>query len=163
MKDLENLNTRERLLVIAAVGALLCGFLYLGAVRPIMVKYERYRVEVPQKRTDLLWMQEAAQKVAQLNAAGRINSEAAGAGGSLMAAIDQVARQVNLGASLKRVEPDEQNVVRVWLEDAAFADIIGWLHTMHARHGATVVSFSVDRRNREGLVNARVALKGAGG
>ena len=161
MKEfLENLNTRERLLVGTAIIVLSCGLFYLVAVRPMILSYDRYRTEVPKKRAELVFMQEAAQKVGQLKSAGREMVPAGG--GSFLAAIDQVARQMNLGASLKRVEPDEQNVVRVWLEDAAFADIMQWLYTLNSRHGVTVVSFSAERRNRDGLVNVRVALKGAG-
>lgn len=156
----ENLNTRERLLVGAACIIMLCGLFYLVAVRPLLLSFERYRIEVPRKRVELAFMQDAAQKVGQLKATGRDNVVSAGSG-SFLAAIDQAARQVNLGESLKRVEPDEQNVVRVWLEDASFADVVLWLHTLNSRHGVTVVSFSAERRNRNGLVNVRVALKGA--
>jgi general secretion pathway protein M len=155
----ENLNTRERLLVGVAIAAVVCGLLYLVAVQPIIAKSKHYRVEVPKKRADLSSMREAALQVEQLKSTGREMVPAGG--GSFLAAIDQIARQVNLGASLKRVEPDEQNLVRIWLEDAAFADIMQWLHILNSRYGVTVVSFSAERRTQQGLVNARVALKGA--
>jgi general secretion pathway protein M len=161
MKEwLAGLDPQERLLVYGA-GALLAVILvYVALLHPFHSSYERLRDGVEERRTTLQWMQESAVKVQQLRGA----NPAAGMGmegRSLLSVTDDAARAAGLGNALKRVEPDGSNGVRVWLEDAAFDSVVGWLSVMASRYGVDVDSASMERTAARGRVNARLSLQAA--
>jgi general secretion pathway protein M len=103
-------------------------------------------------------MQESALKVKQLNGA----NPAAGKGmegRSLLSVTDDSARSAGLGAALKRVEPDGSTGVRVWLEDASFDSVAGWLSVMDTHYGVDVDSATLERAATTGRINARLSLQ----
>jgi general secretion pathway protein M len=161
MKEwLAGLDPQKRLLVYGAAALLAAIFLYLVLVHPFHRSYDRLRDGVEERRATLQWMQESALKVKQLRGA----NPAAGKGmegRSLLSVTDDAARAAGLGAALKRVEPDGSTGVRVWLEDASFDSVVGWLGVMATRYGVDVDSASMERTETRGRVNARLSLQAA--
>jgi len=159
MKEwLAGLDPQERLLVYGVAAVLAVILLYAVLVHPFHSSYDKLRNGVEESRSTLLWMQESALKVKQLKGA----NPAAGkgmAGRSLLSVTDDAARSAGLGTALKRVEPDGSTGVRVWLEDAAFDSVIGWLGVMASRYGVDVDSASMERAEARGRINARLSLQ----
>jgi general secretion pathway protein M len=159
MKEwLAGLDPQERLLVYVAAAVLAVILLYAVLVHPFHSSYDKLRNGVDESRGTLMWMQESALKVKQLKGA----NPAAGkgmAGRSLLSVTDDAARSAGLGQALKRVEPDGSTGVRVWLEDASFDSVIGWLGVMASRYGVDVDSASMERAAARGRVNARLSLQ----
>jgi len=159
MKEwLAGLDAQQRLLVYGVAVSLAVLLLYAVLVHPFHVSYDELRDGVEQRRATLQWMQESALKVKQLKGA----NPAAGKGmegRSLLSVTDDSARTAGLGAALKRVEPDGSTGVRVWLEDAPFDSVAGWLSVMDAHYGVDVDSATLERAATTGRINARLSLQ----
>jgi general secretion pathway protein M len=83
------------------------------------------------------------------------------AGQSLLGVIDQTAKSSGLGAAMKRVKPEGENKVSVWMEDAAFDDMVRWLETLRRTYGVEIDNIIVDRKNVAGKVDARIEFAGS--
>ncbi len=160
MKEyLSQLSSRERL--VLAVGGMALFFLlgYVLVVEPMTSRVAQLRREVPEKSLELDWMRQAAAEVAAFG--GTASSGATpGATRSPMAVIDDTARKLNLSGALKRIEPDEQNGVKVWVERAVYADILQWLSVLQAEHGIGVSVLRAEPLDAAGYVNIRMTLAG---
>ena len=160
MKDwLETLESRERLMLVAGVVLLALLLFYALVLAPLRSGYHALQENVSEQRAMALWMQESALTIQRLRSSG---AAAKGLGGrSLLAGTDSTARAGGLGPALKRVEPEGDNSVRVWLEGAPFDVLIKWLGTLSTRHGVDADSVTLERSEAAGLVNARLTLEAA--
>lgn len=155
---LENLEQRERLLVIGGAAVLFMLIIYLAVFAPLYEKHEQLQVSVAAQHDTLQWMQQGAQRVSQLQrgAGGNLKSLD---GSSLLSVSDSTARSAGLGPQLKRIEPEGKSSVRVWLEGASFDAMIGWLAGLNKRYGIDINSISIDRSPLAGQVDARITLQ----
>lgn len=55
---------------------------------------------------------------------------------------------------ITRIQPESDNKVRVWLDEAEFAKLIAWL-TELTGSGVTISSISIDKTNEPGFVNTQ--------
>lgn len=160
MKEWWNsLSERERLMIGAGGLLVLFGALYFILRASFFSPLASLRLTVPEKRAELAWMREAAGEVARSRPAGQ-GGAATAAGGSVMAVIDQTAKQEKLGGKLKRIEPDGENGAKVWVEEAAFDDIMRWLLLLDSKHAIRATAFSVETAAGPGFVKARLTLVG---
>lgn len=155
---LENLEQRERLLVVGGAAALLLMFVYLAIFAPLYEKHEQLQLSVTAQRDTVQWMQQSGERVRQLQRKAGGSSKSLD-GSSLLSVSDRTARTVGLGPQLKRIEPEGNNSVRVWLEGASFDTMIGWLADLNKRHGVDINSISIDRTPVAGQVDARITLQ----
>lgn len=154
-----SLNQREqRLLMIGGV-ALAITLIYLLIVEPFGKTMRTLRTDVSEKTELLAWMQDSERKIARLRAHNSSNTTRVAGGGSLLAEVDRTAKSSKLGAALKRVEPEGAEGVRLWLEQAAFDDVVRWLAQINTAHGIEVSRISVDRLEEPGRVDARISLE----
>ena len=155
---LENLDPRERMMVVAG-GALFVLFLiYIMVWSPLHSGYDSMQETVEEQRATALWMQESAQTLKGLP--GSAGSAAQGLGGrSLLSVADSTARAGGLGPALKRVEPEGSDSVRVWLEGAPFDVLVKWLGTLSTIHGVNAETVTMERSDATGRVNARLTLQ----
>jgi general secretion pathway protein M len=63
---------------------------------------------------------------------------------------------------MKRIEPAGDHSVRVWMEQAPFDTLAGWLDELNRSYGVHVQLIALDREAGPGRVNARITLEGAG-
>jgi general secretion pathway protein M len=159
MKEwLAGLDPQERLLVYGAGVVLVLLLLYIILLHPFYASYDKLRDGVQERRATLQWMQESALKVKQLKGASPGAGKGMG-GRSLLSVTDGSARSSGLGAALKRVEPDGRTGVRVWLENAPFDSVVGWLAVMASRYGVAVDTATMERASTPGRINARLSLQ----
>jgi general secretion pathway protein M len=59
----------------------------------------------------------------------------------------------------KRFQPEDDQVLRIWLENVPFNRLLGWLHTLKKDNGVTVQKISVDRQDVSGRADATVTLQ----
>ncbi len=159
-----NLDPRERNALIFG-GALLAMVLaYVLLWQPFSARAARLEQTVEEQRALKQWMQNAALEAQRLRAAQVPGSMKAGMSGqSLLAVVDQAARQDRLGTALKRIEPEGTSIVRVWFEQAIFDDVLLWLGDLQNTYGVRITSISIDHQGSSaGSVNARVELEGGG-
>ena len=162
MKDwLAGLEPRERILVYAAAAVVGIWLFYALFIQPLYSKYDKLAGSVDQQRETVQWMQQNAGTVRQLMGAGPTAGQGL-KGRSLLSVTDSAARAASLGPSLKRVEPEGSDAVRVWLDGASFDALVGWLEVMSNRYGADVDTITLERAGAAGLVNARPTLRAGG-
>lgn len=152
-------NDRRALLFGAAALAVLVAYLLVWA--PLNARLQQLRATVREEQSLAQWMQQAARDVAQLRGAA-VGVAPVADEQSLLAVVDQSAKNGNLGTAMKRVEPEGQDSVRVWLEQASFDDLVRWLDALQHQHGVRVANVVIERQDTPGTVNARVALQGGG-
>lgn len=159
MKDFfARLSERERLLLSLAGFVLLVVLVYSLLWRPFGQRVERLNQRVEQQQSLLAWMQESALKVQQLR--HQSGPQRGVLQQSLLSVVDQTIRRSGLSQSLKRVEPDGADKVKVRLEQAGFDDMVKWLESLQRINGVTVQSITIDRLDNVGVVNARLTLVG---
>jgi general secretion pathway protein M len=154
-----DLQPRERAIVVAGAIALAL-LLFYAAVWDPLTGGARAKAEAVAESVSLLqWMQQSAQEAKRLRP-GAIAPAQLPEGQSLLGVIDQTAKGAGLGAALKRVKPEGENKVSVWLEEAAFDDTVRWLENLKRVYGVEVDNIVVDRKNAPGKVDARIELAG---
>lgn len=155
---LAGLEPRERLLVIVAAVALILFLLFVLVLQPLHSSYNNLRASVAEQRETAQWMAQSARNFSQLKR--NRGAPVKGLGGrSLLAVTDSTARAGGLGPALQRVEPEGSNGVRVWLEDAAFDDLVRWLARLGSAHGVYVDSLTLERSDAAGRVDTRLTLQ----
>jgi general secretion pathway protein M len=158
---LAGLEPRERMLVLAIVGALVVLLVYGMLLQPFYNQHGKLKAGVAEQRETLKWMQQSAATVRQLRGSGQTASTGLG-GRSLLSVADASARNSGLGPALKRVEPEGSSGVRVWLDGAAFDSVAGWLDLMSTRYGVDIESITIESSGGPGRVNVRLTLQAPG-
>ena len=152
------LALRERTMVSIAAVVVVLALVYAVAWGPLASSVSRLQQSVEEQQALKQWMQQSAAEVNQLRGA----AGAAADHRSLLAVVDQTAKQSQLGPAVKRIEPDGQELVRVSLEQVSFDDMMTWLGSLQRSSGVSVADLSIDRQADSGRVNARITLKRSG-
>jgi len=154
---LDGLNPRERRLVIGGGIFLLVFVLYQLTWAPFTNGVANMQSRVDKQQQDLLWMQQAAQEALTLQggSAGRRAVHT----GSLLGLIEKTARQRGLGASIRKVQPEGQNGVRMWLDKVSFDAVMIWLDELQNKQGVVISSFSAESIAQSGRVNIRMLVE----
>ena len=159
MKEWFNgLEANERRMLVGGGALLLVMLFYVGLWEPLHNKVDSLRVSTAKQEAELSWMRSAAQEVKQLRGRGGQRAKPAN-GQSLLTLVDRTAKTGRLGTALKRVQPDGDNKVRVWLEAASFDDTVRWLTTLETRHGISAVSSVFQALENSGQVDARLVFE----
>ena len=149
------LQTREQRMVSIGGIALAVMILFGGILWPLHSAVSDAVDAKDTKVADLEWM--------------RLNGPEIRAGSGMLAPntneppvvlVDRVARESGLGTALRGTQPSATGV-RVQLEAAPFDTVISWLATLEARYGLAIDSITVDRGQRQGLVNANISFSQA--
>lgn len=153
----QGMNKREK--IVSAGGALLLLLLliYLLGVQPLRRELVKMQKAIPAKKEALAWMENGARTARELTE----KRSSVAAASSPLKTIALVAKQYGLSTKLRRVDPGENDEIKVWFEDLVFIDLLKFVRELHEKHGVEVVSFSAERLDEPGVVNARLILKAA--
>lgn len=152
----ENLAPRERWIVAsgAVVLALMMYFLLLWD--PLSQKAARLNVDLENARELVTFMQDARQQVAQLG--GRNASAPTSSGRSLLSDVDSSSKRNGLEDKIKRIQPEGQTSVRLWIEGVPFEKLMNWMNHLQSQMGIVLSDGSLDRDDAAGTVKARLTL-----
>ena len=75
---------------------------------------------------------------------------------NLTSVINQSTRRMQIPVS--RLQPNSRGEIQVRLENAAFDDVLGWLHEMEFAEGLLVREVSITEAGSVGRVNATVRV-----
>lgn len=154
------LEQRERRLVVAAASLLVIFLLYAAIWEPLSHSVAGLRNSTAEQRSDLQWMRQTSQEIRQLQ--GRSGAHAASTGGqSLLTLVDRTVKISQLGGALKRIQPDGEQRVQVWMEGAKFDDVIRWLVKLKDQYSVQVESSTIEVKEQAGRVDARLVLEAA--
>ena len=73
--------------------------------------------------------------------------------------VEQTANQSQLRNSIRKIQPEGDQGVRIWMDNAGFDDILMWLERLKKQSSIEVVDFSVERQIETGQVNLRLLLE----
>jgi len=155
------LQASERRILI--LGAIALGLMlpYFAIWLPIQDDVAVMQKQVQEQQAVKRWMNQASAEVKQLSG-GKAGALRPRDGRSLLAVVDQTAKRSGLGSGLKRLEPEGQAAVKVWLEQVSFDDMMRWLTSLEQKNGLAVATVTIDRQDVAGRVNARMTLEMAG-
>ncbi len=119
------------------------------------------RAELAQRVGDqerlLSWMRDAGAGARRVRAETMMSTN--GTSASLLTLVDESLRAHELGDAVRRVEPEGDTVVRLWLDDARFDDLMTWLTTLDRGYGTTVQEMSAQVTDARGVVNVTLTLR----
>ena len=153
--------SERRTLTIGGV-ALTLMLIYFAGWAPLQESVVSLQSQVQEQHALKQWMENSAAEVQRLRSGGAAGGQASSGGRSLLSLVDQTAKGAQLGNSLKRLEPEGENGVKVWLEQVAFDDMMGWLGQLEQKYAITVSTITIERQSA-GRVDAHITLRGAAG
>ncbi len=113
---------------------------------------------ISEQQKTVSWMQQTAAKINQLTQNANTNQRKRG-NEALLTTVDSTAKRHKIRDAVKRIKPQGNNKVQLWLEQAPFDRMIRWLDTLQQRHGVSISTITIDRQSSSGLVNARINLE----
>ena len=158
MKEwLNNLQARERNLILGAALILAALLLYLLLWEPVSKKVTSLKGSVSAQQTQLVWMQQASREVRTLQknpASGPVGNQ----GTSLIRAVETSAKETGMRSSVTRMEPQGSDKITVELRGAEFDGLVDWIGILTHQYGASVNQFSATKTDAQGRVDARFIL-----
>lgn len=140
----QGLNKREQLML--GIGSLLALLIvmYSFIYSPWQARLTQLRDQVPQKRSDLHWMQTQAEQVKPLlGNVEKTNNET-----TLLTTLENTAQEIAIRASIKRMQPGEDGEVKVWLSDAQFDLWLAWVDVLR-QQGVQVSTVNINRSQQD--------------
>lgn len=133
----------------------LLGLIFLIAValysivwQPLSRQQVQLHRQVQQQQADLFWMTQQTLP----SAITSLSSQQ-----SLLSIVDKTVRQANIERTVKRLEPDGENQVRLWLEGVEFTILMQWLQTLAAQQ-VDILNMNIQRQDTPGRVSASLVL-----
>ena len=162
MKDwFRNRSPLEQLTIGLGAGALVLVILWLLVWEPVSQERHKFQTKVEREQVVLLQLQQLASEADRLAEAGDTGNSEARGDQSLLSLADRTVRAAGLAGALRRIEPEGENRVRLWLQQAPFDTMVSWLQSLAADYGIQVLSASINAGDSTGLVVADITLNDA--
>lgn len=152
----QDLQARERVLVLAGIGAVLATLYWLALVEPLTARATRLEKSVAAERETQAWL--AAQRPHIAAAPSTVPRERLPDGASLLAAVNDSAAASGVATHLTRITPAGPRGATLSFSGVPYADFMRWLLGIDARYGANVERIRVERADTPGIVNVELAL-----
>lgn len=155
----QQLSLREKRLVILTSIVVVITLLYFLGWEPLQDGIQTSRVRVKAQHDTLAQMQEQAAEAKQLLTAQRRAGANSRSSSSLLVIIERTAQTKKLKSRLQKVQPEGQDGVRVWVENASFDRLIDWLALLEKQNTIYVSEIIIERQKEPGRVNSRILLR----
>jgi len=158
-----DLQQREQHLILGGSFVLLAVILWAFIWLPYQKNKNTLQLQIHARGQQLIEITQIAAQVQSTDKSQQSgNSMLARGNKSLLRLTDESARAAGLAAALKRIEPDTEQRVQVWLENASFDKLIAWLEVIEGKYSIRVESSSINKVSNKttGTVNARISLRG---
>ncbi|MFT5258588.1 MAG: type II secretory pathway component PulM [Saprospiraceae bacterium] len=148
-----SITERERNLLIFAGLFTAAIIFYLYLWEPKMKELNDYRQnKLPESAQTLAWVKQALGSV-NLDELGKQPKKIQG---PLLTVLEQTAETVEVRASIQRVQPDQNQSVKVWLTNVEFDSWLNWLELLKVQ-GVIVQSAGVVKKT-PGIVDIRMTV-----
>jgi len=155
----QQLSLREKRLVIITSIVVVITLVYFMIWEPLQDGIETSRVRIKAQNDTLVQMREQAAEARQLMAVQRQAGAGTGSSSSLLVIIERTAQEKNLKSRLQKVQPEGQDGVRVWVENASFDLLIEWLALLENKNTIYVSEIIIERQKEPGRINSRILLR----
>ena len=154
---------RERWVLGGSAVVLILILAYVLVWEPWQQRVQRLHSEVTALQADLVWMQQAAAQLHHAQAAGSVATMRSGGNAMALATqAEQSARSAGLETYLRRIEPQTDGSLRLWLEQVGFSRLLPWLVELRYTHGIRLDEVQLERSTTASgdVINARLTLRG---
>jgi general secretion pathway protein M len=153
------LEPRERWMVVICTVFVVITVLWLYVWQPVQEQRAGSASRAQAELATLAAVRSGANTLnaLQRNSGPKPNSAARNT--SLGALVDNSIRRSTLVSGLDKVQPDGENVVKIWLKDVDFNALTIWLDLMKTRYQATAVNVGIERSDESSKVSARLTLE----
>ena len=150
------LNQREQMSVLALGLAVALYLIYVLLWSPLASKRDSLELQNHNVAGTLQRVDAMVSELLHLRDTG----VQAGSRRNLTSLINQSTSRMQLQVS--RLQPNSRGEIQVRMENAAFDDVLAWLHEMEYREGLLVREVSITQAGAVGRVNATVRIAQAG-
>lgn len=151
-----NLQARERLVISIGAVLLMLMLLFFYVWEPWQQAIAKYRQELPQKRTDLQWMEAQSDLAARLK--GEENPAVNTSVQPLLTVVERTAVQAGLRKNIKQMTPgDNSSEVKIWLSQISFDKWLLWSEKIKNEEAIEVKSADIQQIDL-GTVEVRATL-----
>lgn len=150
-------SSREQMILQGGGALLVIVLLWALVWHPVSQGRAQLAQRVGDQERLLSWMHDASAGVRRGRAQTVMSTD--GAAVSLLTLVDESLRAHELGDAVRRVEPEGDNMVRLWLDGARFDDLMAWLTTLDRGYGTAVEEFSAQTTDATGIVNVALTLR----
>lgn len=150
-----SLGARERALLMIGICAVTLMLVWALVLDPVNQRLTQLRTQVPLKQNALNYMRSEQGNLATLRETQQPRQFDDSQ--PLLTVIEQTAAQSNLRSVINRIQPDEEDSVKVWLNDAYFDPWVQWVETLK-QQGIEVTESTVNR-GKDDTVSVRVTFQ----
>ena len=152
-----NLESVERRWLLAGT-VVAFGLLYYSLIfDPLGTEIERMEKRVFSQWEQLVKLREITRKYGALNELAA-STNMAHEKRSLLLIIDSTSADMGVKAAIKRLSPDGESKVRLYLENALFDNLLDWLIHLSEEHRVHIENISLRLSDADGFVNGSLVL-----
>lgn len=148
---------REQVILSLAGVALICMMYFLFVWEPLKLSNQNLSLRINEASELQTWLSHVGPELVSLKG-NAVNSSSSNRG-SVLSIADRSAKASGLGSSVKRMQPDGENMSRVWFENAPFNSLLAWLLQLENQNAIFVTEMNINRETQAGHVKARLTLK----
>jgi len=158
LQRLAALSPRERLLSVGVVVFIVFYGLYQLIIAPIAAETILLDQKINAQQQVYQAIKKTSVEVAGLRKKQQ-NIVKSVDGHSLMAVLDASSNELEIKPAIKRMIPEGDDKVTLWLENIAFDKLTNWLAVLETKHAITVDQISINReQTNKGAVTAKLLL-----
>lgn len=158
LQRLAALSPRERLLSVGVVVFIVFYGLYQLIIAPIAAETILLDQKINVQQQVYQAIKKTSVEVAGLRKKQQ-NIVKSVDGHSLMAVLDASSNELEIKPAIKRMIPEGDDKVTLWLENIAFDKLTNWLAVLETKHAITVDQISINReQTNKGAVTAKLLL-----
>lgn len=159
IKWMADLQSRERQVLVFGVVSLVVMGGYMFLFEPFMEEREQLINRIRSQRILRVYMEQVADEAKALRAGARgANKNSRAEKGTLLTVVSQTSRSSGVKEAMKRITPDGNNKVRIWLENVSFDKLISWLTAINNTNGIKAGNINVTAEDTPGLVRVKLTL-----
>ncbi len=147
-------NQRQRKVLLYGAIAVAVMLLWAFVWQPLQQSRAALRQQLAEQQSTALWLQQIRPQVINQGT----SSNGLPAGKSLLRLADETLRAAGMAAAIERIEPGDQGQVRIWLREASFDQLAGWLVQVANQYSVFASQLNASRADDSGLVNVRLEI-----
>jgi len=153
----QQLIPRERLALVLAAISILLLLVYQLIWQPLQQDLQRAESQRVRLQADYLWMQQASQQIKAYGAQPR-SSQNKSPRRSLLVEVDDSLKRAGMGSALEEIKPDGNKLLRVFLKNVDFDQVIAWLGYLK-KQDVHVTSSVIDRLQQTSKADIRLTFE----
>lgn len=151
------LQPREQRALTVGALAIILALGYMLLYEPLLQARDQADNRVLSQRALLGHLQQVSKEVAVLKGQGA-NVPSMRGKRSVLSAVDQTSRSSGIKAAIKRLTPEGNDRVRIWLEKVDFDRVARWLVSLNQSDGLVVDNINISSEDEPGLVRLNLTL-----